>query len=114
MTFASDLQSDFDADLNAVFFNDFAYSCLLVRAAEPVDAEPAGIRCMIETGIDRFTGEGYTKSSWEATVQASDRVRKDDVIQVLDSDGVIVKKYLVVQLAAREGDVLIYSVEKIK
>lgn len=114
MTFDSDLQSDLSSDLDAVFFDDFAVNCLLVRSAEPVDAVADGIRCLIETGVERFTGDGYVKNSWEATVKAADRVRKGDTIQALDNDGLVERKYLVGHLAAREGDVLIYSVEKIK
>ncbi len=110
MTFASDM----DADLNSVFFDDFAQSCLLIRASADVEVEPYGFRCVIEAGIDRITSEGYMKNSWEATVKVSDRVTQNDEIQVLDDDGVVVKKYLVGQLAVREGDVLIYPVEKIK
>jgi len=108
MSFASDM----DRDLDLVFFADEALSCLLVRKAEPFDAVPAGLRCHIVAGTYRPASEGYIKNDWEVTVKLSDRIVRGDLIQVLDDDGIVVEHYLVGELAQRDGDVLIFAVDK--
>lgn len=106
MTFSSDI----DADLGNVFFDDFGVAALLVRAKEPL-ADPVGIRCVISRGLDRFLDGGYIKNAWEAEFKASDRVRADDQIQVLDGNGMVVKKYLVGNQADRTGDAVVFAVK---
>lgn len=108
MSFASDLEDDLDD----VFFDDFAKSCLLVRASASVNTVPTGHRFIIEAGLDRFTSEGYSKNNWEITVKLSDRIVRGDLIQVLDDDGLVVEHYLVGEIAQRQGDVLIFAVDK--
>lgn len=108
MSFASDL----DDDLNDVFFDDFALNCLLVRAADLNEVVPDGVRLIIEAGIYRPTSEGYIKNNWEVTAKLSDRIVRGDLIQVLDDDGIVVEHYLVGELAQRDGDVLIFAVDK--
>jgi len=108
MTFANDI----DSDISAVFFDDFAQNGLLVRASNPVDQDAVGIRFIVEVGLDRFNGEGYTKNSWEVTVQVSDRIVKGDIIRSLDENGVVINNYLVGDIAQREGAVLIFGADK--
>jgi hypothetical protein len=108
MSFASDVSRD----LELVFFAGEALSCLLVRKADSVDVVPTGFRCHVLAGLERFTNEGYIKNSWEVTVKVSDRILKGDLIQVLDDDGIVVEHYLVGELAQRDGDVLIFVVDK--
>ena len=108
MSFASDM----DRDLDLVFFANEALNCLLERKADAVDAVPSGLRCHITVGIYRPASEGYIKNNWEVTVKLSDRVVRGDLIQVLDDDGIVVEHYLVGELAQRDGDVLIFAVDK--
>lgn len=106
MTFETDL----DADLGNVFFDDFGVNALLVRAKEPL-VTPVGIRCIISRGIERVVDGGYIKNSWEVEFKVEDRVRTDDQIQVLNDNGLVVKKYLVGNQAERTGDAVIFAVK---
>lgn len=104
MTFAADL----DADIGNVFFDDFGVSALLVREKEP-DADPVGIRCIIGRGLDRFVDGGYIKNSWEIEFSASDKVRTGDQVEVLDGNGVVVRKYLVSNQADRTDETVTFA-----
>jgi hypothetical protein len=104
MTFATDL----DADISNVFFDDFGVSVLLVREKEP-DADPDGIRCIVGRGLDRFVDGGYIKNSWEIEFAVTAKVRAGDQVQVLDDDGVIVRKYLVGNQADRTGETVTFA-----
>lgn len=104
MTFASDL----DADIGNVFFDDYGVNALLVREKEPL-VDPAGIRCIIGRGIDRFVDGGYIKNSWEIEFSVNDKVRTGDQVHVLDDDGGVVRKYLVANQADRAGEVVTFA-----
>lgn len=104
MTFATDL----DADIGNVFFSDFGVGALLVRGQSPL-ADPVGIRCIVGRGLDRFVDGGYIKNSWEIEFSASDKVRTGDQVQVLDENGVIVRKYLVSNQADRTGETVTFA-----
>lgn len=106
MTFASDL----NADLGNVFFDDFGVSALLDRAKDPL-ADPVGIRCIINRGIERIVDGGYIKNSWEIEFKVNDRVRTGDQVQVLSDDGVVVIKYLVGNQAERLADAVTFAVK---
>lgn len=108
MSFASDIKRDLDL----VFFADEALNCLLTRQSDSVHTLPSGFKCKIKTGLQRFTGEGYSANKWEITVKLSDRIVRGDLIQVLDDDGLVVEHYLVGEIAQRQGDVLIFAVDK--
>jgi hypothetical protein len=104
MTFATDL----DADIGNVFFDDFGVSVLLVREKEP-DADPDGIRCIVGRGLDRFVDGGYIKNSWEIEFAVNDKVRTGDQVQVLDGNGVVVRKYLVGNQADRTDEMVTFA-----
>lgn len=104
MTFATDL----DADIGNVFFDDYGVDALLVREKEPL-VDPAGIRCIVGRGIDRFVDGGYIKNSWEIEFSVNDKVRTGDQVQVLDDSGVIVRKYLVSNQADRTGETVTFA-----
>lgn len=105
MSFASDMEDD----LNEVFFDDFARKCLLIRAEDSSGVNPVGICCVIQAGIDRFTGGGYVKNKWDVEFKTSSKVRTGDRIQVLNDEGLVVKKYLIGNQADRTGDTVIFD-----
>lgn len=109
MSFTTDLTNDLDH----AFFDDYGVSALLVRGVDSPAAEPTGIRCIVGRGLDRFVDGGYIKNSWEIEFKASDRVRTNDTVKVLDDDGVVVNKYRVGQIAQRDGDTFIYAAERL-
>ncbi len=107
MSFKQDLTDD----LNEVFFGEeFADHCLLQRAA----GGETGITCIIEAGIDRFVNDAYVKNKWDATFKASDKVKQNDVIQVLGEDGMPEARYVIGDLVSREGDTKIFEAKKTK
>lgn len=105
MSFMDDLNNDLDH----TFFDDYGVSALLVRGVDSPAAEPTGIRCIIGRGLDRFVDGGYIKNSWEIEFKASDRVRTNDTVKVLDDDGLVTKQYLVLNQADRTGDVVVFA-----
>ena len=104
MTFATDLE----ADISNVFFSDYGVSALLTRERTP-QAPPVGIRCIIGRGLDRFVDGGYIKNSWEIEFSASDKVRTGDQVEVLDGNGVVVRKYLVSNQADRTDETVTFA-----
>lgn len=109
MTFTTDLTNDLDH----VFFEDYGVSALLVRGVDSPSAEPTEIRCIVGRGLDRFVDGGYIKNAWEIEFKASDRVRTNDTVKVLNPAGVVVSKYRVGQIADRDDATAIYAAEKL-
>lgn len=105
------LQDEIERDLDNVFFTDFARSCLLIRIKT---GDEEGIRCMINTGVERMTSDGYVKAKWEVMAKASIGLCQGDIILELDDVGMPRAKYEIGTPLERQIDITIYEAEKKK
>lgn len=95
----SDFDADLAADLDGVFFDDFAVSALVERDGADL---PAGVRVFVSAGITRVVGDRYVKAAYEIRAQIVDGLKVGDVVKVLDSDGLEMAQYRIKEPLERD------------
>jgi len=103
------LIDDMQADVSLVFLDDFAGSFRVER-----DGVGRGdVRCVLSAGVERFINERYIKNTWEVTANSQDGLKKGDVLKRINSSDQVVETYELNDVVVREGDVQIFSAEKV-
>ena len=106
----SDFDADLAADLDDVFFDDFAVSALVERDGSDL---PAGVRVFVSAGITRVVGDRYVKAAYEIRAQIGDGLKVGDVIKILDSDGLEAAQYRIREPLDRDAVMVLHGADKL-